>query len=91
MSDTNAPYYEMFSPAGDKACHSLVTKVVKKINGKTKVGKDEITSMVTEGVKKIALKHPEVNDTEPEWHVTERVNKALRENGYGFEVSRWDL
>lgn len=84
------PSYEMFSKAGDRACHSLVKRVTKKINGKLKVSKEELDEIITEGLKKIAEKHGEVFDTEPPYHISHELNKVLQKNGYGFELSRYD-
>ena len=89
-TNEQVPSYEMFSKAGDRACHSLVKKVVKKINGRFKVSKGELDEIVAEGLKVIADKHGEVNDTEPEGHIANRINEALKDNGYGFELSRYD-
>lgn len=91
MNLTSEQSYEMFTKSGDRACHSLVTKITKKINGKTRVSKEQIVTMVNEGIKKIAEKHAEVNDTEPEGWIVERVSNSLREVGYGFQITRWDL
>lgn len=84
------PSYEMFSKAGDKAVHSLTMKVIKKVNGRMKVTKEELDEMIEKGLNKIAEKHGEVHDTEPPSHVAWRVNEALKGNGYGFELSRFD-
>lgn len=84
------PYYEMYTRAGDAAVHSATMKVVKKINGKMKVSKDEILDMVKKALEKVSEKHGEVYDTEPEYHVSVRVNEALEKNGYGFQVSRYE-
>lgn len=80
----------MFSKAGDRACHSLVKKVIKKVNGNTKVTKDSLDAIISEGLKKIAEKHGEVNDTEPESNIEYNVNKALKDNGYSIRVDRFD-
>lgn len=84
------PSYEMFSKAGDRACHSLVKKLTKKINGKLKVTKDELDEVISKEVDKIAQKHGEVHDTEPVGNIAYQLNKVLKENGYGFELSRFD-
>lgn len=83
--------YEMYTKAGDKSCQSLVAKIVKKINGNKRVTKDEILGMIREGMEKIAVKHGEVYDTEPEGWIVENVSKALKNVGYDFNLSRWDL
>lgn len=68
-------YYEMYTPAGERACDSLVKRVTKKIQGTKRVTAKEIEDMVEKGMEKIAVKHPEVFDTEPLiyanlfWHI----------------------
>ena len=74
--------FEMFSKAGDKACQSLVNRVTKKIQGKKRVTANDIEVLVYEGMKKIAVKHGEVFDTEPRYHIEARINKTMREAGY---------
>lgn len=85
------PSYEMFSKAGDKMCHSLVERIEKKVKGKYRVTKEEVLQMISDGIKKISESHDEVNDTEPEYHICSRVNKACKEMGYGFEINRFDI
>ena len=75
-------YYEMYTPAGDRACDSLVKRVTKKIQGTKRVTAREIEDLVDKGMDKIAVKHPEVGDTEPRWHIREYVNKAMVDNFY---------
>ena len=74
--------YEMFSKSGNNACQSLVNRITKKINGTKRVTADEIETLVKEGMEKIAIKHPEVGDSEPGYHIRGRVDKAMREAGY---------
>jgi hypothetical protein len=83
--------YEMYTERGNKACESMVGKVVKKIHGKQRVSKEEILVMVKDGIEAVQKKHPEVTDTEPEWHIATNVSIELEKAGYGFRVERWDL
>ena len=87
----NIPDYEMYSKAGNKACHSLVQKVIKKIEGQKRVTKDEVTQMIKNGIKKIEEKYEEVTDSEPSYHISYLVNRALQKNGYSFETSRYEF
>lgn len=84
-------YYEMFTAAGNKACVNLVKKVSKKIEGKNRLTQEDVITLIKEEIKKVAEKYPEVHDTEPEWHITDEVNKSLKNVGYGFTISRWDF
>lgn len=85
------PSYEMFSKAGDKMCHTLVTKIENRIKSRYRVTKEEILQMISEGMKKIAEKHGEVNDTEPEYYICTRINNACKEVGYEFDINRFDI
>lgn len=84
-------HFEMFSPAGERACNSLLQRVFKRIEGPKRVMKEEIEQMLSTGLKLIEQKHPEVYDTEPHSHFAEFTSKKLEELGYGFEISRWDI
>ncbi len=83
--------FEMFSSAGNKACQSLVKKLYKKIEGKTRLTEEDVYKHIRDGIEKVADKHGEINDSEPGWHIQELVNKKLAEVGYGFKVSRYDF
>ena len=81
------PYFEMFSPAGERACQTLVEKINKKIMSQRRVTSAEVLELVQVGMRKIAVKHDEVHDTEPRAHIAHHVSKALREAGYGFYLN----
>ena len=81
--------YEMFTPAGDRACESMVKAARKKILGKKRLTKDDVQKLYDEGRKKISAKYPEVYDTEPRGHIAHRISLALKEAGYGFELNSW--
>ena len=82
-------YYEMFSPAGEKACQSLVDAVAEKISGKERMTKERIKELYDAGRKKISLKHGEVYDTEPRGNIAHEISKSLRKEGYGFFINSW--
>jgi hypothetical protein len=81
--------FEMFSKAGDNACRSGVKKIFDRISGSKRITQDALLNTCKDVVKKIKVKYPEVNDTEPAWHIQELTNKMLQEVGYSFEVSRY--
>jgi len=83
--------YEMFTKAGNKACESLVKKVIRKIKGQKKVSRELITEMCKIGCKKIEEKFEEVYDSEPPYHIAYCVNKALENEGYYFRVDSYDF
>ena len=83
--------YEMFSKQGNKACSSLVKKAIRKIKGKNKVEPLQILDLLKTGMRKIEKKHEEIFDSEPPYHITRLVNKAISENGYSWEIDDYDL
>ena len=74
--------YEMFSPSGERACQSLVNRITKKIQGTKRVTAREIDELIDEGMEKIAVKHSEIWDTEPRYHIKNAINKAMMDAGY---------
>jgi hypothetical protein len=81
--------YEMYTPAGDRACGNLVKTIQKKIYSKERVTPDQIAKAIEEGQVKIESKHPEVYDTEPRGHICHEVSKALKDAGYGFFIDSY--
>lgn len=74
--------FEMFTPAGDRACQTQLNKIVKFIEKRKGVTPEVINTMYENATDKIAVKHLEVYDTEPEWHLKDRIKKALEKNFY---------
>jgi hypothetical protein len=74
--------FEMYTKAGDTACQSQLNKIVKFIQTGKGITPDVINTMYVDAMKKISVKHREVYDTEPEWHLKDRIRKALQENYY---------
>jgi predicted Ser/Thr protein kinase len=72
--------FEMYSKAGDTACQTQLNKIVKFIESGKGITPDVIETMYDDAVKKIAIKHREVYDTEPHWHLKDRIKKALENN-----------
>ena len=89
MQTTTKTYYEMFSPAGERACQSLVNSISSKVLGSKRLTMEGLQKLYDDGREKISQKHEEVYDTEPRWNIAREVNKALREAGYGFRINGW--
>lgn len=70
--------YEMYSKAGDRACHRLVTQIHRRLESRKRYTRDEIMQMIYDGMRSIAEKHGEVYDTEPRQHIFHRVNNDFK-------------
>lgn len=78
--------FEMFTKAGDNAMRRATLKIIKKIEGKTRVTAQEVEQLAKAALMKVAEKHSECYDSEPPYHMEYYINKALEAVGYGFEV-----
>jgi len=74
--------FEMYTPAGNRACQTQLNKIVKFIEKGKGVTPEVINTMFNDAMEKIAVKHREVHDTEPEWHLRDRIRKCLVTNFY---------
>lgn len=74
--------FEMYTKAGDTACQAQLNKIVKFIKAGKGVTPEVISTMYENAMIKISIKHREVFDTEPEWHLKDRIRKALQDNFY---------
>jgi hypothetical protein len=83
-AQVNEGSYDMYTPAGDKACQKLVDGIVAKINGDKRVTGEEIEKLLKDGVAKVAKTHKEVHDTEPRGEIAHQISKALKAAGYSF-------
>jgi len=72
--------FEMYTKAGDAACQSQLNKIVKFIRTGKGITPEVINTMYVDALKKISIKHREVYDTEPEWHLKDRIKKVLEDN-----------
>ncbi len=83
------PQYEMFTNSGNRACQTMVNRINKIIRGNKRVTKEKIKELFDKGREKIAIKHPEVHDTEPRYHIAYQISKALKDVGYSFYLDSW--
>ena len=72
--------FEMYTKAGDSACQKQLDKIVGFIETGKGVTPEVIKSMYENAMVKISIKHREVFDTEPEWHLKDRIRKCLDKN-----------
>lgn len=83
------PQYEMFTNSGNRACQTMVNRINKIIHGNKRLTKEKILELYDKGMEKIAIKHPEVHDTEPRGHIAYQISKTLKEVGYRFFIDSW--
>jgi hypothetical protein len=91
--DIQLPLYnfEMYTTSGERACRSAVKRIFNKIGGDKRMTEEEVVALCSEEIKKVSVKHPEVNDTEPEGHIAQLVSEKCAEVGYSFRISRYDF
>ena len=83
--------FEMFTEEGNEACTQALINIDKVIFGDKFVSEAELKKIVKEQIAQVAEDHKEVHDTEPEWHLVDRINMGLEARGYNYKVSRYDL
>ena len=83
--------FEMFTDEGNEACTQAYQNIYDVIFGNKFVSEPELKKLIKEQIAQVDAPHPEVHDTEPEWHFVDRINKALEARGYGYTITRGDL
>lgn len=76
--------FEMFTPAGNRACQRLVNNISKKIHSKRRYTAEEFSQMLEEGQAAISKTYGEIYDTEPRVHIAHLISVELKKAGYGF-------
>jgi hypothetical protein len=74
--------YEMFSKAGNTAITTQLKKIISFIEKGKGITPDSIDDKYEEMCKKVEVKHREVYDTEPRYHIRFLIKKCLEENFY---------
>ena len=84
--------FEMFTDEGNEACTEAYQNIYDVIFDPFKfVSEPELKKLIKEQIAQVEVTHPEVRDTEPEWHFVDRINRALDTRGYNYKVNRGDL
>lgn len=83
--------FEMFTEEGNEACTQAYQNIYDVIFGDKFVSENELKKLIKEQIAQVDAIHPEVHDTEPEWHFVDRINMALETKGYNYSVNRGDL
>jgi hypothetical protein len=83
--------FEMFTKAGNKRCQAITKKAIRKIFGKTRITQEELMRFIGAEIKKVSVKHGEIHDSEPPFHIKFYMLKACKIAGYNFEFDRYDV
>jgi len=83
--------FEMFTEEGNESCTQAYFNIHHTIFGDKFVIEGELKQLIKEQIAQVASVHPEVHDTEPEWHFVDRINMALNTRGYNYKINRNDL
>ena len=84
-------YFEMYTEEGNEACTQVFQNIYNTIWEDKFVTESELKKLIKEQIIQVASVHPEVHDTEPEWHFVDRINMSLETRGYNYKVNRNDL
>ena len=83
--------FEMFTDEGNEACTKAYFNIHNAIFGDKFVSEKELKQLIKEQIAQVDAIHPEVHDTEPEWHFVDRINGCLETRGYNYKINRGDL
>ncbi len=79
--------FEMFTQAGNNKCTKVLEKLKAKINGSKFFSEDEFKKLYEKEINTIRTQFSEFDDTEPQYHMRVRVNRALQERGYSYQIN----
>jgi hypothetical protein len=82
-------HFEMFTKQGNDACVALIEALVTRVETDS-VKRDEAVNWLKNGITILAMSHPEVHDTEPEWAIVDAVNAFFDTQGW-VHIERGDL
>jgi hypothetical protein len=91
--DSKERGFEMFTKTGNKKAQAITRRLIKKIFGKKKVTREEIIDLAGKLIAKAYLnkKTSEILDSEPPYHISHYVRKALDIAGYNYEINSYDI
>ena len=79
--------FEMFTQAGNNKCTKVLEKLKTKINGSKFFTEEEFNKLYEKEINTIRTRFSEFDDTEPRYHMRARVNRALQERGYSYQIN----
>lgn len=84
---TDMSHWQMYTDAGNAALQAACQKLVATVEHRT-----QVEGAIQRMQKQLAKAgHGEVYDTEPEWEITDYVNKNLCVPRMWLPVERWDF
>lgn len=86
--------FEMFSTSGNEKVKDIISEAIVSIFEEEKVTRsgmnDYLKRLINESYNgKKGFR--EIRDTEPETHIQNHINEALKFKGYNFKVNRFDF
>jgi hypothetical protein len=79
--------FEMFTKAGNNKCTSVYNKLVNKINGSKFFTEEEFNKLYEKEINTIRVRFSEFDDTEPRYHMRNRINCSLQARGYSYQIN----
>jgi SOS response regulatory protein OraA/RecX len=79
--------FEMFTKAGNNKCTKVYEKLVTKINGSKFFTEEEFNKLYEKEINTIRTRFSEFDDTEPQYHMRNRINRALQTRGYSYQIN----
>ncbi len=88
-------HFEMFTEDGNLKVKEIILEALNKMFYDKTPSRKKITNLIQHRIDTAYsdknTKYKEIKDTEPKTHITEQINKAVKETGYGYKISRFDL
>ena len=89
--DSRQRSFEMFTKAGNKRCQAITKKAIRKIFGAKRISEDDLLKFIGTEIKKVAVKHEEIHDSEPPYHIGTYMRKACEIVGYNYDFDSYDV
>ena len=87
--------FEMPTPEGNDKAKEIVLEALNKMFYEDDFTRRKIISLLNHRISNAysdkSTKYKDIKDTEPKECITEQINKAVLETGYGYKISRFDL
>jgi len=83
--------FEMFTEKGNDKVKKIIEQIMTTVFEEDKLNSRNLESYIKKILDKIVKKKQfeEIRDTEPETHIQNYVNEALKFKGENFKVNRW--